>query len=103
MAMSDADRETIATERVKAMQKATEAFEQLDLDSNGLIERSEINKVSQESLGIPATSDPAQREAKIKEFFDTFDANGDGKISKEEWLDFFGKLFDSVIEAGLAQ
>ena len=38
---------------------------------------------------------------KIKEFLDSFGADGDGKIQKSEWLAFFGNLFDSVISAGL--
>ena len=45
----------------------------------------------------------AAKEKKIKEFLDSFDTDGDGKIQKSEWLAFFGQLFDSVIEAGLSQ
>ena len=52
-------------------------------------------------MGLPEQASQAAREAKIKEFLDSFDTDGDGKIQKAEWLDFFGKLFDSVIAAGL--
>ena len=41
------------------------------------------------------------KEADIEAFFATFDENNDGVVSLEEWLNFFGKLFDSVIAAGL--
>ena len=51
--------------------------------------------------GLPANCDQATKDAKIKEFLDSFDADGDGKIQKSEWLQFFGNLFDSVIQAGL--
>ena len=51
--------------------------------------------------GLPSSCDQATKEAKIKEFLDSFDTDGDGKIQREEWLTFFGNLFDSVIAAGL--
>ena len=38
---------------------------------------------------------------KIKELFATFDANKDGVISKEEWVTFFGDVFDKVLTEGL--
>ena len=34
------------------------------------------------------------REAKIAEFFETFDSDGDGKVSLEEWMSFFSRLYD---------
>ena len=41
--------------------------------------------------------------AELQGMMSTFDADGDGKIQKSEWLNFFGSLFDSVIEQGLNQ
>ena len=40
-------------------------------------------------------------QAKIDEFFAQFDENNDGKIQRQEWIDFFGRLFDAVIAQGL--
>ena len=48
--------------------------------------------------GIP-NGDPAKIEQSCQEFFTQFDTNGDGKVQKSEWLDFFGKMFDGVIAA----
>ena len=53
--------------------------------------------------GLPAGADESTKTAKINEFLASFDTDGDGKIQKAEWLQFFGNLFDSVIAAGLSQ
>ena len=42
-------------------------------------------------------------EAEINQFISTFDTDGDGKVSKDEWLTFFGNMFDNVIAQGLTQ
>lgn len=45
----------------------------------------------------------AADEDKIDEFIRTFDEDGDGMVSLDEFTTFFGKLFDSVIVQGLIQ
>ena len=39
---------------------------------------------------------PAELETKLKSFFDKMDANGDGEVSKEEAVAFWGKNFAKV-------
>ena len=102
-ALSAEDQANIATARAAALATAEEAFNKLDLDGNGEVDRSEVQQLASQGVGLPDNADPAAREAKINEFFTSFDADGDGKIQKHEWLNFFGSLFDSVIEQGLAQ
>ena len=101
--LSAEDQANIATARAAALATAEEAFNKLDLDGNGEVDRQEVQQLASQGVGLPDNADPAQREAKINEFFASFDADGDGKIQKSEWLNFFGSLFDSVIEQGLNQ
>ena len=97
--LSAADQEQIATARAAALAQATEAFNKLDKNGDGEVDRSEICALA--GAGLPDGCDEDTKEKKIKEFLDSFDTDGDGKIQKQEWLDFFGTLFDSVIQAGL--
>ena len=101
--LSEADQASIATARAAALEQAEVAFARLDLDGNGEVDREEIMKLAESGQGLPDGASQEAKEAKIKEFLDSFDQNGDGKIQKSEWLAFFGNLFDSVIEAGLSQ
>ena len=99
--LSESDQQAIATARAAALQQAEEAFAKLDLDGNGEVDRNEIMQLASQGMGLPEQANEAAKEAKIKEFLDSFDTDGDGKIQKSEWLNFFGQLFDSVIAAGL--
>ena len=101
--LSDADQASIAQAREAALAQAEVAFGKLDINGDGEVDRTEIMQLAEQGQGLPDGSNQEAKEAKIKEFLDSFDADGDGKIQKSEWLDFFGKLFDSVIAAGLNQ
>ena len=91
--LNEEQRQQIAAAREQALATAEEAFNKLDIDGNGEVDRSEVMTLAKQGQGLPAGTS----EAKINEFFATFDADGDGKIQKSEWLNFFGQLFDSVI------
>ena len=96
--LSASDQAQIATARAAALATAEEAFAKLDINGDGEVDRDEVKQLATSGMGLPDNSDATTREAKINEFFASFDANGDGKIQKQEWLDFFGSLFDSVIQ-----
>jgi len=101
--LSQDDQAQIAQARVAALATAEEAFNKLDINGDGDVDKNEVMQLADQGEGLPDGANSAEKEAKIKEFFDSFDANGDGKIQKSEWLEFFGKLFDSVIAQGLNQ
>ena len=99
--LSANDQQQIAQARQQALATAEEAFAKLDINGDGEVDRDEVKQLASSGMGLPDSADQAAKEAKINEFFASFDANGDGKIQKQEWLDFFGSLFDSVIQQGL--
>ena len=99
MNLSAQDQEQIATARAAALAQAEEAFNKLDANGDGEVDRTEICALA--GAGLPENCDTDTKEKKIQEFLSSFDTDGDGKIQKAEWLSFFGQLFDSVIQAGL--
>lgn len=78
--LSQADQEQIATARAAALAQAEEAFNKLDLDGNGEVDRQEICQLA--GAGLPEGCDEATKNSKVQEFLDSFDADGDGKIQK---------------------
>ena len=89
----------IAQKREEAIAEARQAYEKLDTNGDGHIDRDEL-KAHATAAGAKLTG--GQSDADIDTFFATFDANNDGVVSKEEWLTFFGNLFDEVIKKGLS-
>ena len=79
------------------MAVAAAAFDKLDINGDGDVERGEILALAQKESTI------AQKvnQSMLEEFFTTFDADGDGKVQKEEWLLFFGKIFDDFVSKQL--
>ena len=89
----------IQLKREEAIAEAKAAYEKLDTNGDGHIDREEL-KAHATRAGAELTKGN-QSDADIDSFFATFDANNDGVVSKEEWLAFFGNLFDEVIKKGL--
>ena len=88
--------ELIAAKRLEAIKEAEEAYDKLDTNGDGHIDRDELKAHAAAAGAKLGTAD-----ADVDAFFSTFDANNDGVVSREEWLGFFGKLFDEVIRKGL--
>ena len=98
-ALTEEQKTEIATKRAEALKQAEDGYAKLDTNGDGVIDRDELKAMAKEA-GQNLTG--GQMEAKIDEFLNTFDANNDGVVSKQEWLDFFGNLFDAVISQGLS-
>ena len=78
--LSENDQAQIATARAQALTTAEEAFAKLDINGDGEVDRDEVRQLATSGMGLPDNADASVREAKINEFFQSFDANGDGKI-----------------------
>ena len=100
--LSEEESQNFALFRQIAINVTEEAFDKLDVNGDGEVDRKEVQQLANSGVGIPDNADPALKEAKINEFFASFDENGDGKIQKSEWLNFFGQLFDSIMEQQIA-
>ena len=98
--LNEEQQATINQAREQALATALEAFNQLDVNGDGKVDRNEVAQLANAQVIEGANED--LKAQKIDEFFKSFDENGDGFIQREEWLNFFGKLFDSVIDKGLA-
>ena len=87
-------------QRQAALQEAMAAFKGFDVDGDGSISRREVEQyvVKAFSPAFGGSLPAGYAEAQVEEFFTTFDANQDGKIQVEEWMSFFGKLYDAEYE-----
>ena len=55
-----------------------------------------------QGIGLSENADPEVVEELVNEFIEKFNDDGDKQISKEEWLQFYGELYDSIIEMGIS-
>ena len=96
--VSDRDVVQLLAARNQALQDATIAFESVDVNGDGQIDIGEAQKlvkyssIHKESVG--------SSQAMVDTFFRSFDTDGDNKISKSEWLTFYGNLFDDIYKSG---
>ena len=100
MVFSQEDLDNIARARAQSLAAAELDFDNLDINKDGEIDRNEVMKLALQGVRMFEAKDAVARDRKVDEFFHTFDTNGDGKIQKSEWLEFFAKLFDTVVQQG---
>ena len=94
---NDGDVIDMEVARAKALKDAEFAYDKLDSNGDGAVDFSEVEKlVTNSNAGKGSDA-----KAKIDAFFKTFDSDGDVKVSKSEWLNFYAKLFDDVVRTGL--
>ena len=98
------DRDQMNDARAQAIRDAAIAFDKLDINGDGTINYEEAELFIEQGLQQSQDENDKQlKKDKLIEFFKTFDEDGDHEITKEEWLGFYAKLFDSIIENGLNQ
>lgn len=82
--------------RAKALATFREAFERLDLDKDGLVDKTKLKQVAmQAELG--ASVDQTVKEKMIEAFFGTNDVDRNIEVPMQEWLDFCGALYDEIV------
>ena len=89
--------EDAAAIRAQALEHCGQLFDDADTNGDGTLDRAEM--IGQASAQFSGSEE--EKQAEIDAILAQFDTDGDGKISKAEWLDFFGKLFDALIEKGM--
>ena len=98
--LNEAERTEIAAGRVAALEQATKAFDDMDLNSDGEVTQREVLQAASPGASIPENLTGGDMEAVKKQFdemFAQFDADGDGKIQKAEWVTKMGEVYDSVV------
>ena len=96
-----ADQEQAAQiDQIKAdtLRQVGEEYDKLDTNGDGNVDRNELIEIARakgEQHNVSAEN--------LDSFFNTFDANNDGKVSRQEWLDFFARMFDEQMAANIGQ
>ena len=76
--------------KAETLDKIGYEFDKLDLNGDGSIEKDELLLVASR---YGNSGDQMTRE-KLSEFFQTFDKDNDGQVTRKEWMDWFEQMFD---------
>ena len=101
--LTEEERAEIAEQRDQALVLARQAFTDLDVNGDGIVdgeERKEAQQLTWEGLGLPTASpeELVERKDRINAFFKQADEQNGGRIDMEAWLEFFTQMFDYAIE-----
>ena len=85
--------EAIKQIKSETLDKIGYEFDKLDLNGDGSIEKDELLLVASR---YGSSGDQMTRE-KLGEFFQTFDKDSDGVVTRKEWMDWFEQMFDQSL------
>merc|ERR1712071_542241 len=89
---SEEDLDAINKGREESIQGALKGFEDMDVDEDGYVYKTELIEMTRKCMEIP--------DKDIEEFFETFDVRKDGSVSKEDWEKVFGSMYDDEVAKG---
>ena len=92
---TEEDRQAIQEGRAESLSDALEGFEALDLDDDGYVEKQDLVEMTKQGMQLT--------DEDVDEFFRTFDIARDGRVSKAEWEEVFGNMYDHHIAKGLEE
>ena len=94
-ALSDEEKAQITPVREAHMEQAAKAFNALDVNGDGQVPTSEILKAGLPDVDVTSDLiDKARLEIRMQSMMEMYDTDGDGKITKDEWLGKMGAIFD---------
>ena len=68
------------------LQQVCEEFDRLDVNGDGEVDGNELFELARKKGDVSGKS--------VAQFMKTFDTDGDGVVSRQEWIDYFAKMFD---------
>jgi Ca2+-binding EF-hand superfamily protein len=94
MHMIDANHDgMVSRDEWKAWQERV--FDAMDKNKDGFLTSDEFFQTADDNV-IPFATQAYSRGLRTKEMFAKIDANGDGKVSKQEFVDYQMKVFDTM-------
>ena len=55
-------------------------------------------ELAKNGMGLPQAANEETRAKVIDDLISQFDTDGDGMISRNEWITFFSQMYDAMIE-----
>ena len=83
---TEEDKQAIKEGRTQTLEDAVKGFEALDLNDDGYVEKRDLVEMTKKCMDL--TDDD------VDEFFATFDIRKGGSISKTDWEEVFGNMYD---------
>ena len=83
---TEEDKQAIQEGRVQSLEDAIKGFEALDIDDDGYVYKLDLIEMTKQCMDL-ADND-------VDDFFATFDIRKDGSISKADWEQVFGNMYD---------
>ena len=90
----------VANKREEALNVAGQQFDRMDPSLKGFVTRDDILAMRQAQA---AQMNVEFSDTEVDSFMADFDSNGDGKVSRQEFINKFGTMFDQMVASRSAE